>query len=118
MTNRKNATRAERKQQQIDAGLVETIFPGVSSIVINIKYSQKGLGQPMPRTVNFFPDSYAFFRVECLNKECVDGGFDFTGIINGMIGNRRTVTKGELDCNGGPVANHSNVAYEVAINYL
>jgi len=118
MTNRKNAARAERKQQQVDAGLMKAIFPGVSSIVISMTYNQRGLGQPMPRTINFFPNSYAFFRVECLNKECVEGGFDFTRIINGMVGNRKTISKGELGCQGGPAANHSNVAYEVAINYV
>ncbi|MBF0559110.1 MAG: hypothetical protein HQL08_10060 [Nitrospirae bacterium] len=118
MNNKKNAARAERRQQKIDSGFVQAIFPEVSSIVINMTYNQRGLRQSLPRTVNFFPSSYAFFTVECLNKECVEGGFDFTRIISGMVGNRKAVTKGELGCQGGPVTDHSDIVYEVAISYV
>lgn len=118
MNSRKNAARAERRQQKFDAGLVSVLFPEVESIIINMTYNQRGLKQSLPRTVNFFPSSYAFFTVECLNKECVEGGFDFTGIISGMVGNHRTAIKGELGCQGGPVNDHSDIVYEVAIKYM
>ena len=117
MNNKRNAARAERRQQKIDAGLVAAVFPDVASIVINMTYNQKGIRQSVPRTVNFFPSSYAFFTIECLNKECVEGGFDFTRIISGMVGNRKATLKGELCCYGGPVADHSDIVYEVAIQY-
>jgi hypothetical protein len=118
MNNKKNAARAERRQQKIDAGLVTTIFPDVESIVINMTYRQRGLSQSLPRIVNFFPGSYAFFTVDCLNKECVEGGFDFSRIINGMVSNHKTASKGELGCQGGPSTGHSDIVYEVAINYV
>jgi hypothetical protein len=58
------------------------------------------------------------FRVACLNKECVDGGFDLTQVITGMIRNRRGAAKGELCCEGNdPSAGHSTIVYEVAIQY-
>jgi hypothetical protein len=117
MNNKKNAARAERRQQKIDAGLVAALFPEVTSIVINMTYNQRGIRQSLPRIVNFFPSSYAFFTVECLNKECVEGGFDFTKIITGMVGNRKATSKGELGCEGGPTADHSDIVYEVAIQY-
>jgi hypothetical protein len=68
--------------------------------------------------VNFFPTSFALFRVECLSKECSEGGFDFTGIINSMIGNRKITSSGELGCKGGPAVDHSAIVYEVAIQYV
>jgi len=118
MNSRKNAARIERRQRKLDAGLVDTQFPEVAGIVISMIYSQRGIQKSLPRVVNFFPGSYALFRIDCLNKECVDGGFDLTQIISGMIRNRREAAKGDLSCEGNvPSADHSTIAYEVAIQY-
>ncbi len=118
MNSRRNAARAERQQQRLEAGTVATHYPDVASIVISMIYSQKGLQAAMPRTVNFFPGSAALFRVDCLNKDCLDGGFDFTQVISGMIRNRKEAAKGDLSCEGECTsADHSAVVYEVAIQY-
>ncbi len=104
--------------RELDAGFVAAQFPEVAGIVISMMYNQRGIEKSLPRTVNFFPGSYAFFRVDCLNKDCVDGGFDLTQVITGMIRNRREAAKGELSCEGnGPSADHSAIVYEVAIQY-
>ena len=117
MNNRKNTARTERKQQKLDAGSVAQHYPEVAGIVINMKYSQKGI-QVMNRTLNFSPGSYAFFRVDCLSKDCTDGGFDLTREITSMIRNRRAAAKGELGCEGnGASSDHSSIAYEVSIQY-
>jgi len=119
MNNReKQAVRLERRQRKIDAGFMASLFPQVESISINMVYSQKEIMQSLPRTVNFFPTSSALFRVECLSKECIEGGFDFTGIINSMIGNHKITSSGELGCEGGPAVDHSAIVYEVAIQYV
>jgi hypothetical protein len=118
MNSRKNAARTERQQRKLDAGFVEAQFPEVTGIVINMIYNQKGIQKSLPRVVNFFPSSHALFRVDCLNKECVDGGFDLTQVITGMIRNRRKAAKGDLNCEGNcPSADHSTIVYEVAIQY-
>ena len=117
MNSRKSAARTERLQQRIDAGFVANHFPDVASIVINMTYNQKGIQKSLPRTVNFFPSSYALFRVDCLSKGCIDGGFDLTQVITAMIRNRRETTKGDLSCEGGPSLDHSAIVYEVAIQY-
>ncbi|HAM53841.1 MAG TPA: hypothetical protein DCP92_25280 [Nitrospiraceae bacterium] len=116
--NNKKEARAERLQQKIDAGYMSAHFPDVLSIVISMTYNQRGIAKGLPRTVNFFPGSYALFKITCLSKECVDGGFDFTNIITTMIGNRKKAAKGELGCEGnGPSPDHSAITYEVAIQY-
>lgn len=118
MNNRKNAVRKERQQQRLDSGLVATHFPEVSSIVISMTYSQKGFLKPLPRTVNFFPSSYALFRVDCLRKDCVEGGFDLHKVITRMIKNRRETVKGELCCGGdSSPTHHSEIAYEIVVTY-
>jgi hypothetical protein len=116
--SRKNVARTERVQQRLEAGFVAAHYPEVAGIVINMTYNQRGIAKSLPRVVNFFPESCALFRIDCLNKDCVSGGFDLTRIITSMIGSRREAAKGELSCEGdGPSAGHSTIVYEVAIQY-
>ena len=116
--SKKYARRIAREQRKLDAGFMVAQFPEVASIVISMMYNQRGILKSLPRVVNFFPGSCALFRVDCLNKECVDGGFDLTQVITRMIRNRRGASKGDLSCGGdGPSADHSTIAYEVAIQY-
>lgn len=113
MNSKKNAARREMQQQRLDAGFVATHFPDVASIVINMMYNQRGT-KSLSRTVNFFPGSYALFRIACLNNDCVNGGFDLSQVINTMIRNHREAAKGDLNCES---ADHSAITYEVAIQY-
>ena len=118
MFSRNNQARIERNEQRLEAGFVSRHFPGVASIVINMKYKQKGTASPISRTINFSPSSYAFFKVDCLSDDCVDGGFDLSQIINSMIRNHSNEVQGELGCDdNGPRPDHSNIVYEVAIQY-
>ena len=118
MNNKKNAARTERLQQKVQAGFVSAHFPEVKSIVISMMYNQSGIGKSLPRIVNFSPDSSAFFRIDCLSKDCVDGGFDLSQVLNSMIRNRREAEKGQLSCEGnGASADHSGIAYKVVIKY-
>ncbi len=118
MNAKKNAARLERRQLKIDAGSVNAQFPEVAGIVIRMMHHQRGFEKSFPRVINFFPSSYAFFRVDCLNKECKEGGFDFTQVITEMINNRREAAKGDISCEGnGSSSGHSTISYKVAIQY-
>jgi hypothetical protein len=117
INNKKNAARIEKKQRRIDAGFVAALFPNVESIVINMQYRQRGIREPMPRIVNYMPGSHAYFVVECLNRECLEGGFDFTRIISSMIKDRKKTSKGGFGCKSDLSDDHSAIDYEVAINY-
>ncbi|MBI5408680.1 MAG: hypothetical protein HZA14_04880 [Nitrospirae bacterium] len=117
MFSRNNQARIEKKQERLDAGFVSKHFPEVASIVISMMYKQKG-ARSLLRTLSFSPDSHAFFKVACLSDDCVDGGFDMTQIITSMIRNHSEASKGELGCDdNGPRPGHSNIVYEVAIQY-
>ncbi len=81
-------------------------------------YKQKGVADPIQRIMNFFPGSYAFFRLDCLSDDCVDGGFDLSQVINSMVRNRSEVVRGDLGCDdSGPRPDHSHIVYEIAIQY-
>jgi hypothetical protein len=121
MNHNKYAAMMEKKQQMIqqrhEAGSVATNFPEVANIGMNMTYNQNG-STSIRRTFNFTPTSDAFFVVNCLRKDCVDGGFDLTEVITAMIRNRRVEVKGSLNCKGTDSSTgHSGIAYEVAIQY-
>jgi len=117
--NKKNESRMERIQQKTHAGIMSKNFPEVEHIIINMHYKQKGVAKAIERTMNFYPTSYAFFRVDCLSDDCIDGGFDLTQVITSMIRNSRKSAKGELGCEDtGPRPDHSNIVYEVDIQYV
>jgi len=109
----------EMMQQKRDAGSIETRFPDVASIDMNMTYTQEGTRSiPILRTFHFTPGSYAFFMINCLRKDCVGGGFDLTQVIKAMIKNRKVEIKGAITCKGTDSStNHSDIVYEVAIQY-
>ena len=113
MNNKKNTARREMMQQRTDAGFMSAHFPEVANIIINMVYNQKGI-KSLSRTVNFSPDSAAFFKVACLNRDCIDGGFDLNQVITKMVRNRREKAKGDLSCES---SDHSDIVYDVSIQY-
>jgi len=116
MYNRSNQARMERMQERLDAGFMSKHYPEVESIVISMIYSQRGIARPIHRIVNFSPVSYAFFKIDCLSRDCDDGGFDLTHVINGMIRNHRESAKGELTCESDrPPVDHSDIEYDIQI---
>jgi hypothetical protein len=116
--NRKNAIRAEKQQKKIDEGTVSSHFPGVKKIIIDMTYTQKGLGTPLQRTLNFSSGSNAYFVVECLDKTCLDGGFDLAGVINSMVRSKKRASGGSLGCCNNETNDcQSAIDYKVAIKY-
>ena len=117
MYKRKNEATEERARQKLDSGLISDDFAEVSNIVVKMKYVKEGTTSLL-RTLNFYPESHAYFRMSCLGEGCEDGGLDLTRVITTMIKNHKTSAKGELSCkNKDPSAVHANIAYEVSLKY-
>ncbi|MBI5196505.1 MAG: hypothetical protein HZA10_09300 [Nitrospirae bacterium] len=115
---RRKEAKAEKTQQKLDAGFISTHFPEVANIVISMRYTQSGT-KLLLRTVNFAPGSAAFFKLDCLGKECIDGGFDLKQVITAMIRNHNAAAKGELNCgSSGSCKDHAAIVYDVAIKYI
>jgi len=101
----------------LSAGLLAERFPTVSCIVVRMNY-QRGRTSALQRTVNFLPDSPAFFRISCLGEGCEGGGLDLTWVIGSMIRRGEHSAKGELRCsNQDPAVLHAEVDYDVSITY-
>ena len=118
MISTRNAARQARIQEEREAGSVAERFPGVEKIVVTMTYWQRGI-KSIVRNRWFSPSRFAFFKISCLSKDCVDGGFDMSRIITDMVRSHSRVRNGELDCEGNdPKACPAHVAYEIAIAYL
>jgi hypothetical protein len=114
--------RMERnKQLKLEAGLISERFPEVSDIIVQMTYYQNSVNPVMmSRTINFWPSHHAYFNMDCMKKECLDGGFDLTSVIVEMIKHHKKSTKGKLNCNGSvipPASDHASIAYEISIIY-
>jgi hypothetical protein len=111
------------KQQRIISGLVSERFPEVSGIVIHMTYYHKAANPIlMVRTVNVIPTGYAYFNMDCMVKDCVDGGFDLTSVIAHMVKQHKKLEKGKLVCNGSGkdhalASDHASITYEIKIKY-
>ncbi|MDA8433455.1 MAG: hypothetical protein M0Z60_10915 [Nitrospiraceae bacterium] len=111
----------ERMQERQDAGLISQRFPEVSSIVVDMEHNRAGVSAiHLMRTLNFSSCSHAYFRVECLNKDCGDctDGFHLDQVVAGMIRTHTALKEGELKCEGNGVTSRSvNISYKVTIRY-
>ena len=110
-----------KKQNNIAAGLVAERFPAVSGMVIHMTYYRKAhIPLLMVRTINVFPTSYAYFKMDCMIKGCKGGGFDLTSVLAGMIKMHRKEAKGIISCRGNTEAleaDHARIEYEAVIQY-
>lgn len=108
------------RQKKLASGVLADRYPEVSGIVICMTYYQKGNSILMLRTINLSPLDAAYFNMECMTKDCVEGGFDLTSVISEMVKARRKAGKGRLVCCGksdGSPSDHASVAYEIGIQY-
>ncbi len=123
MANRHNyAAKMElKKQNRFATGLVSDRFPEVSGIVIHMTYYQKGANPVlMVRTVNIFPTSYAYFKMDCMIKGCDGGGFDLTSVVADMVKTHKRGRKGALVCCGNIdtlASDHASIEYEIVMQY-
>jgi len=117
----KSDARLERNRHRIEAGHISKRFPEVSSIVVDMRQTGKGMmAVPLLRTLNFSADSHAYFHVECLNKDCKDcpEAFDLDVVIDSMVRSRTLSREGKFDCKGdGLTSGHVQIAYKVMIKY-
>jgi len=116
----KNIAKMEKRKLKLESGLISEHFPDIESIFIKINNSY-GKKNPIKiaREFKFIPESQAYFNIECLNKNCLDGGFDLAGVIDTMIKSHTGSGEGELSCNGSELSpEHSHISYKITINYI
>ena len=109
------------KKNRLASGLVSEKFPNVSEMVIHMTYFQKASELIlMERTVNVTPNDFAYFNMECMMKECLNGGFELGSVISNLVKKRKKTAQGKLVCSGKGdflSSGHASISYEISIKY-
>ncbi|MBZ0156153.1 MAG: hypothetical protein K8I29_08050 [Alphaproteobacteria bacterium] len=113
--------RESGRQHKLAAGLVSEKFPGVERMVLHMTYYQKGENPVlMVRTVNVLPSSPAYFKMECMIRGCLNGGFDLTPVIRKMLKEQKRTMRGRMECEGTSrelPPDHAHISYEITVEY-
>jgi hypothetical protein len=106
MPRHKKSAREEFRQQESqrisESGSLSARFPKLKSLKAELTYHPPGgVGQSaqIKYAVNL-DHAKAVFRFDCLNKECVGGGFDLSDLLAGAVAERRKALNGEMHCQG------------------
>ncbi len=118
LNKKKLAERDERKRCELDTELLSSKYPDIESLVISMDYYQKGYKDlMMKRTVNFSPESHAYFLMECMKNDCLEGGFNLAPVISSMVRKNLTSEKGEITCQGNDSSEHARIIFKISIKY-
>lgn len=124
--NQRNIQKQQKlKQKKIEAGLVSERFAHVSGIVIDMNYYKRTMYSKedqilMIRTLSITPESFAYFDMQCMMKDC-GGGFDLTPVVKRLTKKRETQGEGKLVCSGKEPklpAKHASISYKISITYV
>ncbi len=112
-----NEKKALKEEQKHAAGLLSERFPQILNIIINMTYSHKAVKPVlMKRTMYFYPDTYAYFHMDCMTKSCEDGGYDLLPVISNMMRDNKETRKGEMVCDNVQ-REHASISYEINVKY-
>jgi hypothetical protein len=89
-------------QQYHASPTIAEMFPGVASLIIKMTFHEDGGDRVIESRTEDGPISQrkAFFRIKCLQRECVNGGFDLTSAVASAIHLRKDTERGRLVCQG------------------
>lgn len=76
-----------------------SIYPEVQEIDIKLRFNyDESFEKELVK--KFKPSDNAFFQIECINKDCIYGGFNLSNEITNMIRVKETNLTGHQTCNG------------------
>jgi hypothetical protein len=115
-------TKKESEKEKPAPVTLRERLPSVAGVVFSMTYFQKETADTplMLRTVNFYPTSEADFNMRCMNRDCLEGGFDLTGAVLGMVRKKKRSARGEMRCSGknkALPADHASVSFQIAVKY-
>jgi hypothetical protein len=102
------------KEQKLATPTISDRFPKVLDITILIMHDQ------IIRTLHFWPSRHAYFNIACMNKNCVDGGYNLASVINKMIKKQIESHRGTQICKGtidAKTSEHASINYKITIKY-
>ena len=117
----------DRFRLELNQSTIDLIFPTVEKINIKLNFTYNGVTQwKKERSLTYIPKDKAFFKIECINTECVYTDLELTEEIQKMIRSKETISTGTKTCSGYQDyrrylsrANHclTEMEYEIVIEY-
>ncbi len=110
-------------EQSVSNTIRET-FVNVESIELSLHFKYDEIDTNTKKTLS--ENDKAFFKIKCVNRDCIHGGFNLTGDIYEAIRTKSSNTSGQITCDGWQdyerfKARHHHclcqLQYEVNINY-
>ena len=98
----RNEFRQRENQRIMESGSLAARFPELKSLSAELSYyTPSGLGRSsqIKYDVNL-EHAKAVFRFDCLNNECIGGGFDLSELLAGAVAKRSKNLTGEMRCEG------------------
>ena len=78
---------------------ISSIYPQIKEINLKLNFNYDESLKKESLKV-FKPSDKIFFKIECINKDCIYGGFNLSNEINSLIASKETKMKGHQTCNG------------------
>jgi hypothetical protein len=117
-----------RHQMLADSPLVKDNYPFVKKIIIKYKRESGSFEGAKDNTWCIWEintDNRFYFHIHCINKTCVQGGFNLTEAVRNTILSQSSLSKGSMTCHGSEDAERaglftclSEIEYEIHVNYL
>jgi len=80
---------------------IALIYPTIEKINIKLKFTYDGVTQwKEDQSLTYYPEDKAFFKIVCINTECVYTDFELKEEITKMVGIKERVSNGLKICNG------------------
>lgn len=97
-----------RQQQRINEwnlrqshSYIKERYPNIENISLKLDFTYLGIDKiEKSRTLEFTPNDRVYFKIDCINPECVDTDLDLSSEIQTMIYKKESILKGRKTCNG------------------
>ena len=73
-------------------------YPQVDKIILHLSFNNNGYEKF--DTMEFSHVDLSYFKIECINRECLVGGFDLSNLIRELVLSKNCELDGHLICNG------------------
>lgn len=108
------AKEQERRQREIDAGLISQWFPGVDCIRLEVEFQDSSGKRVQFRCRNFSPDSSAIFEMKCPLDHAP---FDLKSEVSTMLSSRTPEQNGKVKCDGRHNDSEHEIFYKITLDF-
>jgi len=86
---------------KVSRPLISSVYPSISKIIVNLNFSYNGaIKHTNSYERIYYPHDNDYFKIECINPECLDTDLDISNDIKNMVAKKSNIYEGQMLCNG------------------